>query len=111
MLLGSLALAAWAETAALDTRLALVLMALGALLLDIAITGDQTLGRRAVNLLRPEARGRINGLFVGLFFIGGAIGSAIAGFVWAYGGWNAACAVAALFGIAALIIGRLEKGA
>lgn len=110
MLLGSLALAAWAETAALDTRLALVLMALGALLLDIAITGDQTLGRRAVNLLRPEARGRINGLFVGLFFIGGAIGSAIAGFVWAYGGWNAACAVAALFGIAALIIGRLEKG-
>src|SRR5690606_11087363 len=66
-LLGSLALAAWAETAALDPRLALVLMALGALLLDIAITGDQTLGRRAVNLLRPEARGRINGLFVGLF--------------------------------------------
>jgi hypothetical protein len=32
-------------------------------LLDVGVTADQTLGRRAVNLLRPEARGRLNGLF------------------------------------------------
>lgn len=107
ILLGSLAIAAWAGAATIDPRLALALMALGALFLDVGVTGDQTLGRRAINLLRSDARSRINGLFVGLFFLGGAVGSAIAGFVWTSGGWSAVCAVAALFGIAALLVDRL----
>lgn len=48
--------------------------------------GDQTLARRAINLLRPEARGRVNGLFTGLFFLGAAVDRARPashGFVWA----------------------------
>jgi predicted MFS family arabinose efflux permease len=43
------------------------------------LIGDQTLGRRAVNLACPQARDRLNGLYTGLFFVGGAIGSALAG--------------------------------
>lgn len=79
----------------------LPLAALGAsaFLLDFAVTGDQTLGRRAVNLLNPEFRGRLNGLF----FFGGAIGSAISGVLYAHGGWPAVCAAAAVFGLLALI--------
>lgn len=34
---------------------ALVLLGLGAVLLDVGVTIDQTIGRRAINLLRPEA--------------------------------------------------------
>ena len=83
-------------------------MGVSAVLLDIGVTGDQTLGRRAVNLLQPKARGRINGLFVGIFFIGGAIGSLLAGLAWAWGGWNAVCAVGALFGVAALMVDWVE---
>ena len=37
-----------------------MLMGASAVLLDIGVTGDQTLGRRAVNLLQPKARGRLN---------------------------------------------------
>ncbi|EJO59739.1 hypothetical protein BURMUCF2_3608 [Burkholderia multivorans CF2] len=51
--------------------LALALLAGGAALLDAGVIVDQTLGRRAINLLNPAARGRLNGLFVGLFFVGG----------------------------------------
>jgi predicted MFS family arabinose efflux permease len=70
--------------------------------------GDQTLGRRAINLLLPEARGRINGLFVGMFFIGGAAGAALAGIVWASGGWRMICATGAAFGIAALVVDWIQ---
>jgi predicted MFS family arabinose efflux permease len=99
----ALGLAAWAG--AMPGRGALwplLVMGAGAVLLDVGVTGDQTLGRRAINMLRPEARGRINGIFVGLFFLGGAAGSALAGVAWAAGGWNAVCAAGAAFGVLAM---------
>ncbi|AUC97605.1 MFS transporter [Bradyrhizobium sp. SK17] len=102
MIIGALALCAWAGV--MESRAtALTLLGIGAVLLDFGITTDQTLGRRAVNLLRPEARGRINGLFVALFFIGGAVGAAAASAAWSFGGWSAVCAVAATFGALGLI--------
>jgi predicted MFS family arabinose efflux permease len=59
-----------------------------------------------VNLLRPEARGRINALFTGIFFIGGAIGAAVAGLAWARAGWNGVCLVALVF-VAAPVATRI----
>ncbi|WP_217578416.1 MFS transporter [Mesorhizobium sp. GbtcB19] len=104
-LIAALGLAAFAGAAETGGAwLPLVLMGAAAVLLDIGVVGDQTLGRRAVNLLQPKARGRINGLFVGIFFIGGAIGSLLAGIAWAWGGWNAVCAVGAVFGVMALVV-------
>jgi predicted MFS family arabinose efflux permease len=96
------ALCAWAGV--LESRIAaLAMLGLGAVLIDVGITADQTLGRRAVNLLRPEARGRLNALFVALFFLGGAVGAAAASFAWTHGGWTSVCAVAACFGLLGLI--------
>jgi len=77
---------------------------------DVGFTCDQTLGRRAVNLLQPEARGRINGLYVGLFFIGGGVGAAAAGLAWSYGGWFAVCLVAGSFGFIALMTDAMTTG-
>src|SRR5262249_20842351 len=91
--------------------LPLIGMGLAAVALDIGVTGDTTLGRRAINLLRPEARGRLNGLFVGLFFLGGAAGSAAAGAAWATGGWRLLCLLRAGIGLAALVTGRLGRTA
>lgn len=106
VLLGALGLAAWAGMAAPAPHAAwwpLLAMGAAAVLLDVGVTGDQTLGRRAINFLRPDARGRINGIFVGVFFLGGAAGSALAGAAWALGGWNAVCAAGALFALSALM--------
>ncbi|MDN7443858.1 MFS transporter [Burkholderia cepacia] len=85
--------------------LALALLAGGAALLDAGVIVDQTIGRRAINLLNPAARGRLNGLFVGLFFIGGALGAALAGSAWAWGGWSAVCGVGFAFAGAAAAFG------
>jgi len=108
--LGGFALAAWAGAAPSGGMLLpLAAMGLAAVVLDIGVTGDQTLGRRAINLLRPEARGRLNGLFVGLFFLGGAVGSAAAGAAWAIGGWSLICLIGGGFGAVALVAGRLDR--
>ncbi|HEB3534888.1 TPA: MFS transporter, partial [Burkholderia cenocepacia] len=91
---------------------ALALLAGGAALLDAGVIVDQTIGRRAINLLNPAARGRLNGLFVGLFFIGGALGAALAGSAWAWGGWSAVCGVGFAFAGAAAVFGLMaERGA
>lgn len=95
------ALAGWAGAASSGPML--VAMGVAAVLLDIGVTGDQTLGRRAINMLDEQARGRLNGLFVGLFFLGGALGAGLAGLAWSLGGWPLITAVGAAFGVAALI--------
>jgi predicted MFS family arabinose efflux permease len=84
--------------------LAIGAMMVAALVLDLGVVGDQTLGRRAINMIHPEARGRLNGLFTGGFFIGGAIGSALAGAAWAWGGWDACCLGALISILAALVL-------
>ncbi|NLS18166.1 MFS transporter [Rhizobium sp. P40RR-XXII] len=110
IVLAAMALATWAgEISTGDSVVLLIFLGLSAVMLDVGVTGDQTLGRRAVNLLKPEARGRINGLFVGIFFLGGALGSALAGTAWDFGGWIAVCAAAAGFGLIALIAGLAAR--
>ncbi len=104
VMIAAMALAAYAGTAMSDGFWpSLVLLGVAAVMLDVGVTGDQTLGRRAINLLRPEARGRLNGLFVGVFFLGGALGSAIAGPAWSYGGWLAVCGCGGAFALLALV--------
>jgi predicted MFS family arabinose efflux permease len=88
---------------------ALALLGAAAVLLDLGVIGDQTLGRRAINLLRPEARGRMNGLFTGLFFFGAAAGSGLSGLAWSYAGWSGVCLVGAAFGVAALATFLTER--
>ena len=88
--------------------LALALLAFSAVLLDVGVIGDQTLGRRIVNLVRPDAQGRVNGIYTGLFFVGGSLGSALAGVAWATMGWWPLCAIGAGFGVLALGLSMRE---
>jgi predicted MFS family arabinose efflux permease len=89
----------------------LAVMVVSAILLDLGVIGDQTLGRRAVNLVRPEARGRVNGLFTGIFFLGAAAGSGASGVAWASMGWPGICAAGMAFGCGALALALTEPRA
>ncbi|QSF45953.1 MFS transporter [Paenibacillus tianjinensis] len=71
-----------------DSRVTLGLLTLAAILLDMGVSGNLVLGQRAIYSLGNEARGRLNGLFMAIFFVGGAIGSSLGGWSYAYGGWG-----------------------
>lgn len=87
----------------------LVLLALAAIMLDMAVSGNLVLGQRAIYSLGSEARGRLNGLFMSIFFVGGAIGSFLGGWSYAYGGWDATSWIGAALPLAALVYYFTEK--
>src|SRR5215467_5045461 len=89
--------------------LSLGLLAVAALMLDLGVIGDQTLGRRAVNLACPQASGRMNGLYTGLFFVGGAVGSALGGIAWVEAGWTLVCVVGIGFVALALVLASMQR--
>lgn len=70
--------------------LALGLLAVAAIVLDAAVAANLVLGQRALFALGAEIRSRLNGLYFALFFAGGALGSALGGWVYAQYGWHAA---------------------
>ncbi len=92
-----------------SSAVALALLIGAAVLLDLGVIADQTLGRREVNMLRPEARGRLNGLFTGLFFLGAATGSGLSGIAWVHAGWRGVCIVGFAFGLLALLLSNGRK--
>jgi predicted MFS family arabinose efflux permease len=63
---------------------ALAILVAAAILIDAAVMANLVFGQRAIFLLSPDLRSRINGLYMATFFMGGAVGSAIG--VWAYAG-------------------------
>jgi predicted MFS family arabinose efflux permease len=83
-------------------------MVAAGLLIDGAVQANQVVGQRAIYALGAEARSRLNGLYVALFFVGGAAGSAVASLVYALGGWSWVSWVGFAFPLAALALFATE---
>ena len=71
-------------------RASVIIFCIAAILLDMAVSGNLVLGQQAVYALGDEIRGRVNGVFMAVFFLGGALGSSLGGWSYAYGEWRAA---------------------
>jgi predicted MFS family arabinose efflux permease len=80
-----------------------VVLAVAAVLLDLAVQSHQVLSQRDIYRLDPEARARINSVFMGSVFLGGAAGSAISGLIFEHLRWSGA----AFFGAALAAVGLL----
>jgi predicted MFS family arabinose efflux permease len=79
-----------------------ILLGLGGVLLDIGVQGHQIFAQGEIYSLVPEARARINTVYMGTVFTGGAVGSAVAGALHSSAGFRgvmlfAACACFASF--------------
>lgn len=100
----ALAAAVLAFAIAIEARFihSLSLLILAALILDAAVHVCQGLSLRSMQVLAPELRGRLNGLFVAFTFLGGAAGSRLAAAVYTSRGWTTVAALGALCAGAAL---------
>lgn len=73
---------------------------LGMLVIDIALPGVHISNQNVIYKLEPEARSRINAIYMTTYFAGAASGSALGALAWRLGGWPAAC----LFGVALALL-------
>lgn len=61
---------------------------IAAITIDFFVQGNTVFGQRVLYMLAPAIRGRLSGLYVAIFFMGGALGSAIASPLYENFGWN-----------------------
>lgn len=80
-------------------------LAAAVVLLDFAVQSALVSNQHVVFALRPEARGRLNTLFMSAMFLGGAAGSALATVAWSRFGW---AGVVVLGGVAAILAAGLQ---
>jgi len=84
-----------------DSILAIVLIAA---VFSIAVQGISVLSQARLFALSNEERSRLNTVFVVSNFLFGAVGSALASFLWAQGGWSYVMIGAILISLMALIV-------
>jgi len=69
----------------------LLAISLGVVLLDAGVQGNHLANQTVILGLSGEERSRINAIYMVVYFIGGALGTAVAAQAWERGGWTAVC--------------------
>jgi predicted MFS family arabinose efflux permease len=86
----------------------LILLAVAAVLLDFAVQSNNVLSVRDIYALRPEARARINSVYMTTVFVGGAVASALTGIIDQRWGWSGVSMLGAVFVAAAGLVWLLD---
>ncbi|MDB5503738.1 MAG: transporter [Tardiphaga sp.] len=81
---------------------------LAGIVLDAGSQAHLVVGQRAIFALAPEIRSRLNALYMGLFFFGGAIGSAVSGSAVSHGGATAVSLIGLGFTALAVVLFAAE---
>ena len=102
LLAGSFALL-WAGRTSLAAVIA------GIVVLDIGTQGMQITNQAIIYALRPDARSRINSAYMVCYFVGGSIGSLLAGALYATHGWAGVCVLGAGFAALTLALSVYDR--
>ncbi|MEU5027777.1 MFS transporter [Streptomyces milbemycinicus] len=102
------AVAALASAVAGFGQHSIALIALAAILLDMAVQTTLILGQHTIYRLDPAARARLNSAFIAIFFAGGALGSQLGSLAYRAGGWTAVAALGAVLPVLALLYWTTE---
>jgi predicted MFS family arabinose efflux permease len=82
-------------------------LTLGVILLDFGVQSAHVSNQTRLYALIPEARSRLNTVYMVTYFVGGSIGSALGAWGWSVAHWQGVCAVGAGLSALALAVFRL----
>lgn len=80
-----------------------------AILIDACVQTTLVTGQQMIYSLHPEQRSRLNTLFIATFFVGGAMGSAVASYGYERIGWKAVVMIGSGLSVVALAYWLTEK--
>jgi len=89
--------------------ISIALIVISGLVLDIGVAGNMLLGQKVIFSLNPAIRNRLNGLYMTIFFLGGAFGSWIGSYSYYQFSPETALLFAIIFPLLALIV-HIRKG-
>lgn len=92
-----------------NPTISILIFCVSAILLDMSVSGNLVLGQQALYSLQDEIRGRINGIFMAVFFAGGAIGSSLGGWAYANGEWRLASIIGLILPLIAFLYSLTEE--
>jgi predicted MFS family arabinose efflux permease len=84
-------------------------LAAGVILLDFGVQGAHVSNQTRIYSLMPEARSRLNTVYMVCYFIGGSLGSTLGAYGWATGHWTGACIAGGGMALAALAVFGLGR--
>jgi predicted MFS family arabinose efflux permease len=76
----------------------------GVILLDLGVQAGHVANQTRIYALVPEARSRLNTVYMVTFFLGGSLGSALGAYGWTHWRWNGVCAAGAVQLLAAFAV-------
>jgi predicted MFS family arabinose efflux permease len=86
-------------------------LVIGVIVLDIGVQAAQISNQSRIYALKPEARSRVNTVYMVVYFICGALGSVVASLAWHAFGWVGVCLAGLLAtGLAGLSHSRSRAG-
>jgi predicted MFS family arabinose efflux permease len=87
----------------------LAMLVAASIVLDAAVSASLVTGQRALYALSADVRSRLNGLYMAIFFMGGALGSSAGGWMYAHHGWQGVLATGLLFPALGLAVFATER--
>ena len=93
----------------LSPAVGVALVTASAVVLDFAVSANLVFGQRAIFALPPDQRSRLNGLYLAIFFAGGAVSSALSGLIYERFGWTGTSILGAVLPVIALLYLSTER--
>ncbi|MBJ6111814.1 MFS transporter [Hymenobacter sp. BT523] len=81
-------------------------LVVGVILLDVGVQATHISNQSLIFSLVPEARSRLNTVYMTGYFTGGSLGSVLGGLAWTHGGWPGVCLLGAGLAGSAWLISR-----
>lgn len=77
-------------------------------LINLGLAVVHSSNQNIIFRIRPDAKSRINSIYMTMYFIGGACGSALGVYAWHHGGWSMSCLAGILLVLGAAIFALID---